>query len=527
MALKNIPRIYIIVAFVEGFAVMAVEMLSVRIISPFYGSTHLLWTSVLAVTLLGLAIGYFWGGQLANGKEPPSKILLHTLVTASILIMGMSYYAEIIMIYFFDYGFLTAIILSPLFIVLLPLIMLGSTSPVIIKASKSAFESSGKISGIIFTVSTTGGIIAAFLLGLLIIPNWGVVMPGLIVGAAIFIMAFAFFYKTESKVYLGFVVTVMLLVSIMVVRDATSTKYYGAERVDYVSEGVLGQIKVVTSEVINGRDKRKMMLNNIAQTYSYIDNNEIESFWHYPHVISINSAVIPENSEALVLGFGAGSNVDELLELGFKVDAVDLDDRLLKVAEDYFYHDPKSCNYIVDDARHYIRTTQKKYDLIVMDVLKGEVQPNYMISIESFAKMKDVLSKNGLLIINFQGHTEGEPGLAYQSIYKTLAAAEFNINYFVGGSAEMSDIVFLASNKPFDFANIPHSRLNDCCKLHLNQPSIGTLVTDQFDYENAYVLKDDQPILEHINQSIIYEWRKNLIQKHIVNYNGSRKNIFL
>ena len=122
--MKGIPRIFLILAFVEGFAVMAVEMFSVRIISPFYGSTHTLWTSVLASTLFSLAIGYFAGGQLAAGKEKPKKVILHLLLAAGVLICSMSFYSIEVMKFFFYFGFLTAIIMSPFFILILPLMLL-------------------------------------------------------------------------------------------------------------------------------------------------------------------------------------------------------------------------------------------------------------------------------------------------------------------------------------------------------------------------------------------------------------------
>ncbi|NQY12189.1 MAG: fused MFS/spermidine synthase [Flavobacteriales bacterium] len=525
--MKGIPRIFLILAFVEGFAVMAVEMFSVRIISPFYGSTHTLWTSVLASTLFSLAIGYFAGGQLAAGKEKPKKVILHLLLAAGVLICSMSFYSIEVMKFFFYFGFLTAIIMSPFFILILPLMLLGSTSPIIIKACQNDETPSGKVAGIIFTVSTFGGIVGAFLFGLLIIPNWGVQIPGLIVGLLVFVTALVVLYKSEGFIYRGILTVFMILSCGFVSNKILRTEYYGATTIEHVSEGVLGQLKVVSTYVADGRDERKLLLNNISQTNCKIDKTGAHSVWSYPHIISIFSSVLPKESEALLLGFGTGSIVKEILQQGYKIDAIDLDTRLLEIAEEHFFYEPSSSNFIVDDARHYVQVTDKTYDLVILDVLKGEVQPNYMLSIECFSEIKKVMNENGLFVINFQGFANGENSLAYKSIYKTLKAANFHVDHYIGSKEESGDIVFLASEKALDYKHLLRERINDCCVSTLPEFQRNPLITDQFDFEMGFVLRDDRPILEHINQAYIYDWRIKIIEASLENGNGYKSNIFL
>ncbi|MBT6439948.1 MAG: SAM-dependent methyltransferase, partial [Flavobacteriales bacterium] len=56
-------------AFFEGLLVMAVEILAASYIKPIYGASLTVWTNVLAVTLIGLALGYFLGGQISKKKN--------------------------------------------------------------------------------------------------------------------------------------------------------------------------------------------------------------------------------------------------------------------------------------------------------------------------------------------------------------------------------------------------------------------------------------------------------------------------
>ena len=63
---------------------------------------------------------------------------------------------------------------------------------------------------------------------------------------------------------------------------------------------------------------------------------------------------------------------------------------------------------INDDARHYLRTTRKKYDLVVFALIdsltmqstfSGVRLESYMFTVESFRAVRQRLSPNGVLVI--------------------------------------------------------------------------------------------------------------------------------
>lgn len=55
--------------FATGAAVLMLELLGMRIISPFYGSSIYVWSSLISVILMFLAAGYFAGAKVAD--RPP------------------------------------------------------------------------------------------------------------------------------------------------------------------------------------------------------------------------------------------------------------------------------------------------------------------------------------------------------------------------------------------------------------------------------------------------------------------------
>ena len=57
---------------VSGGVILVIEIAGARVLAPFYGSTIFVWSSLIAVTLGFLALGYFIGGFFAD-KYPKGQ----------------------------------------------------------------------------------------------------------------------------------------------------------------------------------------------------------------------------------------------------------------------------------------------------------------------------------------------------------------------------------------------------------------------------------------------------------------------
>ena len=53
------------IIFISGGAILALELLASRIMTPYFGVSLYIWTGILSITLVALAIGYWLGGRLA------------------------------------------------------------------------------------------------------------------------------------------------------------------------------------------------------------------------------------------------------------------------------------------------------------------------------------------------------------------------------------------------------------------------------------------------------------------------------
>jgi len=132
-----------------------------------------------------------------------------------------------------------------------------------------------------------------------------------------------------------------------------------------------------------------------------------EYFYQWPYTVFGDTF-----DNVLILGAGTGTDVAAALEHGARhVDAVDIDPVILRLGAerhpDRPYSDPR-VTIVNDDARHFLRTTTKRYDLIVFALIdsltvqssfSGVRLESYMFTRESFEAVRDHLSPRGVMAL--------------------------------------------------------------------------------------------------------------------------------
>ena len=154
---------------------MAVELIGAKLVTPFFGNSIYVWASALGFTLLGLMAGYFLGGWLSERR--PSRNLLYKVVLASGAIVAlMPFTAGLIVQATSGLELRLAVILSEIVILFPPVLLFGVVSPMNIRLITDTVEEVGNAAGRIYAISTGGGILLNFMMGLYLIPFVGVRM---------------------------------------------------------------------------------------------------------------------------------------------------------------------------------------------------------------------------------------------------------------------------------------------------------------------------------------------------------------
>ena len=74
-----------VLVFVGGLVTLGVELSASRLLAPYFGSSLIVWSSLIGIILVSLALGY-WIGGLWVDRSPELKTLLLVVGVAAVMI---------------------------------------------------------------------------------------------------------------------------------------------------------------------------------------------------------------------------------------------------------------------------------------------------------------------------------------------------------------------------------------------------------------------------------------------------------
>ncbi len=271
----------------------------------------------------------------------------------------------------------------------------------------------------------------------------------------------------------------------------------------YHTEGVLGQVKVADLPLAAGDrtiPARALIVNNTLQTVMSLEDPDYD-FWQYTKYIPIFASSYPKGSKVLLLGMGGGTLVNRLHDAGLELDVVEIDGRMTRLAVDFFGM-PASQEVMVDDARHFLKTSREHYPVIIYDTFISESAPEHILTLEGLEDAKKRLTSDGVLLINFYGYLEGNRGAVTRCVYKTLQAAGFYVDLFTTpGSEQERNLLLIGSLQQKDWKSLP---LRGALPGDISDYFIPANLVDT---STAKVLTDKAPQLEMYARASA-DWRK-------------------
>src|SRR3972149_2932637 len=193
------PRYLLFAVFSAGMTTLAVELTASRLLGSVFGTSNLVWASIIGLILIYLAAGYFIGGGWAGRGPrfgPFYQIILWgaftaglaALVARPVLRPAADAFDQL------QIAVLAGSFVSVLILFVVPITLLGTTSPFAIRLTLTDKQHAGRISGRIYAISTLGSFIGTFLPVLVFIPVFGTTATFLI---------FSFYLMAVALVGLG------------------------------------------------------------------------------------------------------------------------------------------------------------------------------------------------------------------------------------------------------------------------------------------------------------------------------------
>ncbi len=401
--------LYVIV-FISGAAVLAVEILGTRILGPFYGVSLFLWSALITVTLAALSLGYAVGGRWADKNATVSRLC--TLVAgAGVWLLLVPWIKQPLLLLTESLGLRFAVLASAFVLFAPPLTLLGMVSPYAIKLKTASLNVVGRTAGNLYAISTVASVFSALLTGFFLIPNIGVKRLTLAIGALLLITAaIGFFTDKKSKLAaLGMIGIIFLIAALVWSLPLNNTA---------PDKGLLAveQSPYAEIRVLDTQNRRYLLID--GGTHTIVDPSTWQSYFPYVMVMDLTKSFFEKPGELLLIGLGGGSVVKNFVKDGWKVDAVEIDPVVIKVAQKHFGLESSEGDIFQMDGRQYLLQHEKNYEIIAMDAFGSSSIPFHLVTTEAFALIASRLKLEGVLAINIE--TLGWHHILVQSLAATL-----------------------------------------------------------------------------------------------------------
>jgi spermidine synthase len=387
---------------VSGAAVLALEILGTRLLSPYFGSNLYVWSALISVTLLALALGYWLGGRLADARASPA--LLDLVLAGAALLMAaipplISFSARALLRLPFEAG----ILLSAVVYFGPSLFLLGVVGPLAVRLAVPDFGHVGRSVGSVWACSAAGSIVGALATGFLLLPKWPV--RRICCATAMLLLALAIVRRLarhgsrRSAASAGLAALGLGWIPLGMAPSFPLPAENGF-RVIAERPSFSGTIRVVESERL-----RYLLIDGSVQTMQTKGGYPI---FPYAWTLGLLPYLRPDGKDLLMIGLGGGETVKLFSRYGIRTTAVEVDPAVAETARVHFGLPEQGFRLVVDDGRRYLRRHEQVYDFVVLDAYAGSCPPAHLFSIEAFAEMKGRLRPGGLLAVNVvvQGHRD-------------------------------------------------------------------------------------------------------------------------
>ncbi len=440
-----------ITTFIAGATGMIVELVASRILSPYLGSSNLIWTCIIGMMLAFMSIGYFIGGKISD-KYPKMNLLSLFILDASIFISII----PLIEVYAIEPLSKKNISLPIIAIICstitfgIPSLLLATASPFAVKLKEKDEKQIGQVSGKMSAISTIGSIFGTFLAGFILIPKLGVKNIILMIVVILNILSFILQEDKNIKYIIKSIIILLILVAVVLLGKKLFYQKYQDMILDTDSE----YSRIWIRKLVNDSGKEYNTL-EVDLGLESIASNEKKLTSEYLKYYDLFDYYQENTDNVLLIGGAAYTYPSYYLE-NFKekkIDVVEIDPKMTELAQKYFNLDINNSNLTIyhEDGRRFLNTSNNKYDCILVDAFKGLNVPFQLTTVEALENEKRLLNDDGIIISNIFSALEGENSKFLRNEYTTYKKIFDNVKVFkvdLGSddNTEMQNYILVAFN---------------------------------------------------------------------------------
>ena len=372
---RDLRRLALLLAFISGLTSLGYQVTWNRLLGAGTGSSTYVFTIILALFLVGIAIGAILLGWLRTRSEPRRLIALAQIATAAFVVIGAATLASPPVPFngasatqFVDA--LREFVVSAAIVVLPPTIAMGVVFPATASLMGDEYGAEGAATGSLLAVNTVGSLVATFVLPFFIIPLIG--SPATLGALALLNCAVAVALiltnRDEPAPSRSLGAAIAVIVGVAVVGTAAAGIAFHNPTVTLITEHG-GEIYEATEDEIAPVEagkiagSRQLWVTGTSMTIITVDTKFMPLL---PKMLR------PDADRGLVIAFGMGTAYRTALNAGIRTDAVELVPSVPDMFK-WFYDDADAVladpngRVIIADGRNHVELTGETYDFVVVD----------------------------------------------------------------------------------------------------------------------------------------------------------------
>ncbi len=398
--------------FLSGAVLMGLEIAAFRIVGRVFGTALRETTTVIAVFMTAMSIGY-WGGGLAGDRYPRRSTLSIVLALATATIAAIPWLDHALSLRIADSATSLSLhaLVASVSLFFLPTLLLAGVSPIAIRLRATEAAQSGTTAGSISALSTLGSIFGTVLTAFVLFDWLESVDRTVLVLAATLVIALILVMAGEAPRVRFRVAPAMTALAAVAVCTA-AIAYNESASVTATSPATKNVLYEADSEYHHvvvrqhgGGAFRILQLDATTIQSSMIVRDPAGAGLSYENAVHLAKAARPDTRSMLVIGVGGGTVPKQFLRLypEVTIDAVELDPLVARVAERLFFFAPSPrVRMHISDGRVFLEQAgQQAWDIITIDAYTanryGSTIPPHMVTREFFAEAKRHLTPGGIL----------------------------------------------------------------------------------------------------------------------------------
>jgi spermidine synthase len=444
--------------FISSACTLIIELIAGRIMAPFVGVSLYTWTSIIGIVLAGMSVGNYLGGVVADRQASP-RTLGVIFVAGSVSCLLILVITDLITGQTFRLSLLPRIVIYATAIFLLPSLVLGMVSPLVVKLALADLQRTGNTVGTIYAFSTAGSIVGTFLTGFWLIAWLGTRNIVWILAGVLLLTGLAVgeFHRSKG---LGRLAAGLLAPALAIVAFSFTRIGWNAGKYRAPCEVESNYYCIQINETFeNGRPARALMLDRLIHSFVVLDDPTAFGYGYERAYADLTKAHLTSRPKASTLFIGGGGysfpRYVEASYPGSSVDVIEIDPSVTATARTRLGLSASTrIRSFNADARTFLIewTDPQRYDVVYGDAFNDLSIPYHLTTVEFNRIVGSRLKPDGIYLVNvIDKFRDGE----FLKAYANGLRAVFPHVYIFGKGPgflpfDRNTYVLMASQRPLD-----------------------------------------------------------------------------